>query len=200
MSVALLPVFGFAWFAGLSVASAEPPATVPPGELQRCARLSADRERLACYDQLAGRAAQSAPAPLAHAAGAAGPAPAAAARAEPALAGSTPAAAAAGASAGAATGTAEAAAPPPGTSFGSYAAEHPKPPPVANSLEAPIAALGKSASGHTTISLEGGAVWELDEPDPLLRVGDVVTIERAALGSYILHTPSKRAHRAHRLQ
>jgi hypothetical protein len=70
---------------------------------------------------------------------------------------------------------------------------------VAASLEAPIAAVGKSASGHMTISVEGGAVWELDEPDPLLRVGDVVSITRAALGSYILYTPSRRTHRVRRL-
>jgi hypothetical protein len=87
----------------------------------------------------------------------------------------------------------------PSQSFGLYAAEHPKPA-VANSLEAPVVALGKDASGRTTVELAGGGVWALEDPDPLLAVGQVVTITRAALGSYILHTPSKRDHRARRLQ
>jgi hypothetical protein len=71
---------------------------------------------------------------------------------------------------------------------------------LAASLNAPVVALGKSASGRMTVALAGGALWELDEPDPLLAVGDVVTITRAALGSYLLHTPSQRSHRARRLR
>ena len=175
-----LGALGFVW---LSSAGAEPPATVSPGALQACARLTADAQRLACYDRLA--RTESAPAAAADKS-ANRPGPATAVAAPTAAASSRPAA-----------GSAPAAA-PPGSSFGLYAAEHPKPA-VANSLEAPITAVGQSASGHTTVSLEGGAVWELDEPDPLLQVGDVVTIARAALGSYIMHTPSRRIHRVHRL-
>jgi hypothetical protein len=51
-----------------------------------------------------------------------------------------------------------------------------------------------------TVSLEGGAVWELADPDPLLTVGETVTITRAALGSYLMHTASKRSHRVRRLR
>ncbi len=61
---------------------------------------------------------------------------------------------------------------PPKETFGLYEAEHPKPPPAAPSLEARVVALGKSANGHMTVSLEGGAVWELDDSDPLLAVGE----------------------------
>jgi hypothetical protein len=87
----------------------------------------------------------------------------------------------------------------PSQSFGLYEVEHPKPA-VANSLEAKVVALGRDASGRTTVELEGGAEWELlQDSDPLLAVGQVVTITRAALGSYILHTPNKRDHRARRL-
>ena len=50
------------------------------------------------------------------------------------------------------------------------------------------------------MTLDNGALWELDDSDPLLAVGDVVTIRRAALESFILETPSKRRHRALRLQ
>jgi hypothetical protein len=84
-------------------------------------------------------------------------------------------------------------------SFGLYPAEHPKPPPVASSLEARVTALGKDAAGRMTVSLEGGALWELDESDPLLAVGETVTITRAALGSFLLKTASSRTHRVRRL-
>jgi hypothetical protein len=62
-----------------------------------------------------------------------------------------------------------------------------------------VIALGKDAGGHMTVSLEGGALWALDEADPLLAVGDTVTITRAALGSFFLKTASKRTHRVRRL-
>lgn len=51
-----------------------------------------------------------------------------------------------------------------------------------------------------TVSLEGGALWELSEADPLLAEGDTVTIKRAALGSYLMRTPSKRLLRAYRIR
>jgi hypothetical protein len=49
------------------------------------------------------------------------------------------------------------------------------------------------------VLLDGDALWELDEADPLLAVGDVVTITRAALGSYLMQTPTRRLHRVRRL-
>jgi hypothetical protein len=85
-------------------------------------------------------------------------------------------------------------------SFGLYSAEHPAPPRTSRSFTARVEAVGGSASGHMTVALEGGAVWELDEGDPLLAVGDTVNISRAALGSFIMETPSKRIHRVHRLR
>jgi hypothetical protein len=84
-------------------------------------------------------------------------------------------------------------------SFGKYQAEHPAAPPVAPQLEARVLSVGASASGHTTVTLEGDAVWELNETDPLLAVGDKVTITRATLGSYLMQTPEKRLHRVRRL-
>ena len=59
--------------------------------------------------------------------------------------------------------------------------------------------LGKSASGRTTVALEGGQLWELDDPDALLAAGDTVSISRAALGSFMMLTPAKRTHRVRRL-
>jgi hypothetical protein len=94
-------------------------------------------------------------------------------------------------------------APPPAEvpkqSFGLYAAEHPAAPKAAGLLNAKIVAIGASADGRTRVSLDGGQLWELDAADPLLANGDSVTIKRAALGSFIMTTPTGRTHRAHRL-
>jgi hypothetical protein len=164
---------------GAGGAVAAQPAPVSPDALHACAIISADAQRLACYDQLAGRgkgAVTAAAAPAATRPGAA-----------PATASAHPVASAAT---------------PPEQSFGLYSVEHPTPtaPAVASSLDARVVALGKSASGHMTVSLAGGAIWEITEPDPLLAVGDSVTIKRAGLGSFLMTTPSKRTHRARRLE
>jgi hypothetical protein len=73
---------------------------------------------------------------------------------------------------------------------------------VAPSLEANVVAVGKSSGGRMTVALEGGALWELEgyDADPLLAAGDLVTITRATLGSYLLHTPSHRTYRVRRLR
>lgn len=139
--------------------------------LNACAAIEAADARLACYDKLAGRAAGTAAAPAAPAASAAAPVAAA------------PAAAAA----------------PPKASFGLYSAEHPTTPAVPQSFQGVVTAISSSASGHTTVALEGGQLWELFDSDPVLAAGDTVTIHRAALGSFMLETPSKRTHRARRL-
>lgn len=220
----LAPLLGAALaFPAIAIAAAgESPATVPQSSLHACAVMPSDPERLACYDQLAGRTAHSAAAPAAAAAAAATAAPAAAlapASASPpppaapssssvqpstaahASAAAPPSAASAGVAASSVAATAVSGAPSAAAakdSFGLYTAEHPAPA-VASSLEARVVELGRSASGHTTVALEGGAVWELDTADPLLGVGDLVTIRRASLGSFLLETPSKRTHRVRRL-
>jgi hypothetical protein len=168
-------------------ADADTPATVPQSALHACAIIAAASERLSCYDRLSGRAVQSAaaaaPPPAAPAA------PPAAVQASPAAAAPPPAAPPAAAAA---------AAVPPKESFGLYAAEHPAPR-VASSLQARVVAVGNSASGRMTVSLEGGQLWELDDADPLLAVGETVSIHRAALGSFLMQTATKRTHRVHRL-
>jgi hypothetical protein len=88
----------------------------------------------------------------------------------------------------------------PKPSFGLYAAEHPAAPKPAGLLNAKIIGLGAGADGRTQVTLDGGQLWELDVADPLLAKGDPVTIKRAALGSFIMTTPTGRTHRAHRLR
>lgn len=150
--------------------------SVPAAALQNCAAISTAAERLACYDKLAGRAPQVAatPAPVS-----AAPAPA-------------------GTAASGAAALPRPAAPSP-DSFGLYAAEHPAAPTPAATLSAKVIGVGSSPGGRPTVALEGGQLWELDEADPLLADGDLVTIKRAALGSFLLTTPKGRVHRAHRL-
>lgn len=185
--------------------AAQPAATPASAALAACADITDSAARLACYDKLAGRAAPAGPqapaAPLQP-----GGAQAAAASVPPAVAPvptTAPAPAAApGSIAAAAPMPPSAAAPAPSSpkSFGLYGAEHPRPPPATPALEARIVALGRSAGDRMTVTLDGGALWELvDDSDPLLAVGDAVTIKRAALGSYLMSTPTKRTHRVRRL-
>ena len=178
------PAFAVAVLAVLAPAALSAGAaatTVSETALRACAGLDSDADRLACYDHLAGRSVSRAAATVpGHSATASAPAVTAAAASAP-----------------------PAPAPPSAQTFGLYAAEHPKPPPAAAaapSLEGRVASLGSSAGGHMTVLLEGGALWELDDADPLLAVGETVTVTRAVLGSYIMHTPSHRTHRARRLR
>ena len=188
------------------------PSASTPG-LEACVTVAADAERLACYDRLAGRSGAAAAPPAAKSASAAatavvvspGTATSAAtapvAAAAPAAAAIAPAPAAPAAPAPAVAVPAAAPASAGAQSFGNYAAEHPKAAsPATNAIEARVTGIGSSASGHVTVLLEGGALWELDQPDPLLAVGDTVTITRAALGSYMMRTSGKREHRVRRLR
>ena len=154
--------------------------TVSETALRACAGIDSDADRLACYDHLVGRSVS---------------------RAAATVPGHSATASAAAVTTAAASAS-PAPAPPSAQTFGLYAAEHPKPPPAAAaaSLEGRIVSVGSSAGGHMTVLLEGGALWELDDADPLLAAGETVTITRAVLGSYILHTPSHRTHRARRLR
>jgi hypothetical protein len=101
----------------------------------------------------------------------------------------------------AATAPAAPAAAPPKKSFGLYTAEHPAPPPVTDALiTAKVISLGSNSRGHSTVTLEGDQVWELDSPDPVLAAGENVTVRRGTLGSFILTTAAGRLHRVHRIR
>jgi hypothetical protein len=178
----------------IGAGATQPAAAVPQSALLACASIAADVERLACYDRLTGRAAPSADAQRAMASPAAA-VPAVAATPPPVAV--LPVAAASSAAPVPVTPV-----PPPKEAFGLYEAEHPQLPPVAlaASLEARVVALERTAGGRMNVSLEGGAVWELDEADPLLAIGETVTITRAAFRSYIMHTPTRRTHRVRRVR
>ena len=159
-----------------SVHAAEP--SVPMSALKKCADIVSIQERVACYDQLAERPATR---------------ERTAATSERSTTSDHPATAAAAPSATPAAAPKEA--------FGLYSAEHPAAPPAkVAGITAKIVSIGTGSSGHPIVTLEGDQVWELDAGDPLLKSGDAVKIERAALGSFIMTTPTGRIHRLHRLR
>jgi hypothetical protein len=156
----------------------QPAAPVPWSDLNACAAIPAQAERLACYDQLAARGA-------------------ARVASTPSSANSAAATAASSGSQSASTAAVVA----PREGFGLYKEEHPVPAKSAiKTITATVAGISYDPHGQETISLDEGAQWQLDGSDPLLASGDSVTIKRAALGSYVLTTPSGRTHRVHRLR
>jgi hypothetical protein len=170
---------------GMSMAArSAAPAAV---DLAHCAAIAAPGARLACYDALAGRA----PDRTSTADAAAPAAPVA------------PTAATSAATARPATPAAPAPATNDTQNFGLSAYQlHPTPagPPA---LQAHIEKLiGDVGSGRPTVVLEGGQTWVLTEllDDPRLGPGDLVTIKRGALGSYVMMTPSKHTYHVRRTQ
>jgi hypothetical protein len=138
-------------------------------ELKACASIAGPSERLACFNQLAERAASAATAQSGSVGVAALPA------AQPPTAVT------------------------PKKSFGLYTAEHPAPPKTEPSHTAKIVMVGMSSNGRPTVTLEGGELWELDASDPLLAEGNSVMITRGVFGSFLLTTPTGRTHRVQRI-
>jgi hypothetical protein len=52
--------------------------------------------------------------------------------------------------------------------------------------------------GHATLVLDNGQTWTVMDTGARLAVGDVVSIRRAALGSFLMMTPSKHSYRVRR--
>jgi len=50
------------------------------------------------------------------------------------------------------------------------------------------------------VRLDNAQTWTFNAQDTLLRVGDKVTIKRAALGSYLMILPDYHSYRAKRVQ
>jgi hypothetical protein len=184
--------------AAIAAVAASPAFAGPQEDLSACGAIADPAERLACYDRLAGRSATPAPAAPKPSA----PAPAASAAPAATAPAASPVAASAPAASPPASSGATARPPAPAAdarSFGSYSVEHPAGPAVAQTLTARVVALGKTIDGRPTVTLEGGALWLLDAKDPLLGVGDTVTLSRGVLGSFLLETPTRRLHHVRRI-
>ena len=100
-------------------------------------------------------------------------------------------------------------------SAGQPAAEHPAPPfaeppharraqdaTVPQSIQVRIERVlgGRSATERVSVRLDNGQTWLLLEDGAELSPGDSITIKRAALGSFLLLTPSHRSYRVRRTE
>jgi hypothetical protein len=161
------------WLAPVAVA-----VEVDANELAHCAGLAAIETRVACYDAIARSALPRA--------GLAAPAAAVAAQAalEKAAPAATPPAA----------GSAD---PNDPAKFG-LTQRQLKTPEGPSSIKAIVSQITEDRLNNVSLVLENGQTWTFIEPDPRVRPGDTVTIKRAALGSFLMITPSRRSYRVER--
>jgi len=61
-----------------------------------------------------------------------------------------------------------------------------------------VAAVTTDRLGKAHVRLDNGQVWSFTAPEVLLRAGEAVTIRRAALGSFLMTTPSHHTYRVQR--
>jgi hypothetical protein len=166
---------------GSAVADETKPVETKPvidAALAHCATIAGRDDRLACYDSLAGRRAEEQTAQTQLAKAQPVPAPT-----QPLPTPMPPA--------------------PTKEEFGLTVLQARKtgsPPPQIQSIDALVSSIGQSASGRMLITLDNGQSWELDSPDVLLAAGSAVSIQRAALGSFLLTTSLKRTHRVRRIR
>ena len=147
----------------VSHAYAQASADAIPTELQACASISRNSERLACFDR--------AIAVLSAGKDSAGPA---------------------------AT---------PESSFGLLSSPRAPPPKSTaaqardlESLSSIVQGFGRADDGSLVVNLDNGQSWkQISGGDPLLRKGDAVTINRAALGSFQMVVPSGRSMKVRRV-
>jgi hypothetical protein len=178
-------------------------------DLSRCAAVKDRDDRLACYDALASRNRQPNGTPGGNVTNTSTPAPALAPKtAATSVTGAAPATAA---SSTKGVSSIQASPPPPAVTgpttesreeFGLSVVQVHKEqsaPERIQSIDGVVTGFGQNTNGRPVVRLDNTQSWELDQADPLLTVGDKVTIRRATLGSFLMVTPTKRLHRVRRL-
>jgi len=128
--------------------------TVSAADFARCTTITADAERLSCYDQLG--------------------------RSVPSTVGTPPTAA------------------PPVRSFGMTKPPADRPPEPSR-MEAKVREVTDARAG-IVLQLDNDQTWVIDELSAIVRTGDAVVIKRAALGSFMMSTPTNRVYRVRRLR
>ena len=68
------------------------------------------------------------------------------------------------------------------------------------SIAAHISIVSSSQAGQTFVVLDSGQTWTVMDNDGRLASGDTVTIKRAALGSFLMMTPSNHSYRVRRIK
>ena len=67
-------------------------------------------------------------------------------------------------------------------------------------IQARVTRVGFGQLGQKSLALDNGQTWLVTEGDARAESGDLVTIRRAALGSFLMTTPSTRTYRVRRTQ
>ena len=68
------------------------------------------------------------------------------------------------------------------------------------SVEAHVTRVSIGRLGRKVVVLDNGQTWVATEDDTRVETGDAVTIRRAALGTFLMTTPSRRSYRVQRTQ
>jgi hypothetical protein len=95
--------------------------------------------------------------------------------------------------------------PPPSSDARNFGFSHAQPhaaPEGPAAIQARIAKFIHYSVGHAYLILDNGQTWTLTDPDEDARLGpgDLVTIRRASLGSFLMMTQSKRSYHVRRTQ
>jgi hypothetical protein len=157
---------------GLSSSPSTAAAPAVSAELARCMTIASASARLACYDALARRA---------------GDAPAAMSVAAPPA---TPAGPAATATATATAGSTESA--DAIQNFGLSSAQRHAPPQGPESIQAHVAQFIVDQLQRNYVVLDNGQTWASTDGGMLLDAGELVTVSRGALGSFMLKSTTSR--------
>jgi hypothetical protein len=190
---------------GFAVSAAAEQPVVNASELVRCAAIAGGNERLACFEALtlvAAPGVRIAPATVSAIAGGtdAAAAPGAAQRSDaPASAPVARADAVAPVPAGQASPAARSANPDDPVNFGLTKHQLKVAPAGPDSVKATVSQITEDRLSHVSLVLDNGQTWGFTDPDPRVRPGDTVTIKRAALGSFLMMTPSRHSYRVERL-
>lgn len=172
----------------LSLVSAGAWTAPSNADMARCAAIDAPDARLSCYDALAHRPAVN------NQNSSTGPSPAAS-TAAPAPTATSAAVASAPTAQPPATVASIAADP---KNFGLTAVQTHTADLGPKSITAHISYVSSDQSGRTFVVLDSGQTWTVMDSDGFLSNGDAVTIKRAALGSFLMMTPSNHSYRVRR--
>lgn len=72
--------------------------------------------------------------------------------------------------------------------------------PDAASLQAKVVDVSSDSLGNVYVRLDADQTWTLTDANALIRRGDAIVIKHAALGSFIMTTPSRRTYRVRRIK
>ena len=84
--------------------------------------------------------------------------------------------------------------------FGIVKTRVPQPPSGPQSVQAHITVISADRLRRDSLLLDNGQTWVVVDGDLYASPGDLVEIRRAALGSFLMSTPSRRTYRVHRVQ